>query len=81
VLVTRVQGSTDVITSGKNGVLVPPADPSALTQALLALLQHPENWAALGQTARQTVLEDYTIERISQQYEQLFLHESGVVSE
>jgi glycosyltransferase involved in cell wall biosynthesis len=80
VLVTRVQGSTDVITSGKNGVLVPPADPSALTQALLALLQHPENWAALGQTARQTVLEDYTIERISQQYEQLFLHESGVVS-
>jgi len=81
VLVTRVQGSTDVISSGKNGVLVPPADPSALTQALLALLDHPENWAVLGQAARQTVLEAYTIERISQQYEQLFLHESGVVSE
>lgn len=81
VLVTRVQGSTDVITSGKNGVLVPPANPEALTSALLALLVQPETWIPLGQAARQTVLETYTIDKISRQYEQLFLRECGVDSE
>ena len=49
--------------------------------ALIDLLQHPERWAALGQAARQTVLDSYTIERIAQQYERLFLRENGVESE
>ena len=58
-----------------------PADPEALTRALLSLLEQPETWESLGQAARQTVLESYTIEQVSQQYEDLFLRESGVDSE
>ena len=74
-LVTQVQGSTDVVTSGKNGILFPPADPDALAEALLLLLEHPETWQALGTAARQTVLESYTIDRIARKYEKLFLAE------
>jgi len=78
VVVTEVQGSIDVIESGKNGLLVPAADSDALTQVLCSLLAQPEKWESLGESARQTVLDSYTIDRISQRYEKLFFAEHGV---
>jgi len=69
---TRVQGATDVILSGKNGILVPIGNSDALAQELISLICQPETWDVLGQAARRTVLESYTIDKIARQYEQLF---------
>jgi glycosyltransferase involved in cell wall biosynthesis len=76
-VVTEVQGSIDVIESGINGILVPAADSGALAQALCSLLAQPEKWEPLGEAARQTVLDEYTIDQVSQQYETLFFAERG----
>jgi glycosyltransferase involved in cell wall biosynthesis len=77
-IITEVQGSKDVIESGINGLLVPAADPVALAQAVCLLLSQPEIWGSLGESARQTVVDSFTIEQISQQYEKLFFAEHGV---
>ncbi|MFN8454687.1 MAG: glycosyltransferase family 4 protein [Anaerolineae bacterium] len=63
VVASEVGGIPDVIRSAENGVLVPPGEVNVLAEAISELLQSPERRAALGQAARQTVLEQFTPER------------------
>lgn len=63
VVATEVGGIPDVIRPGENGVLVPPGEVNALAAAISELIQSPERRAALGQAARQTILEQFTPER------------------
>lgn len=56
----------DLIQSGINGILVPPGDPAALSQALENLLTDPELRGRLGRAARQTVLAQYTWDAVVQ---------------
>jgi glycosyltransferase involved in cell wall biosynthesis len=48
---------------GDAGLLVPPADPAALTQALRDLLDHPEKAAALGRAGYDRVQKHFTWEQ------------------
>ncbi len=52
-----VGGVREWIDHGRNGVLVPPADPSALAEALAGLLRQPENVRRMGEAARQKALQ------------------------
>ena len=52
-----VGGVRDWIDHGRNGLLVPPADPSALAQVLAGLLRQPETVRLMGEAARQKALE------------------------
>ena len=52
VVVTRVGGMTDLVRDGETGLVVPPADPSALGDALMRLLSDPALRADLGRAAR-----------------------------
>jgi glycosyltransferase involved in cell wall biosynthesis len=52
---TRVSGSEDLIVNGASGLLVPPEDPAALSQALLTLLGDTVRARALGMAARERV--------------------------
>ena len=45
---SRIAGYSDVITDGRDGVLVPPADPQALAEELQLLWHEPERRAAMG---------------------------------
>jgi glycosyltransferase involved in cell wall biosynthesis len=49
---TRVGAIPELVRDGVTGLLVPPADPRALTGAIQRLLDAPELAAALGQSAR-----------------------------
>lgn len=51
---TDVGGLSDLITSGQDGILVPPKDPAALTDALRALCQDAGTRAKIGAHARET---------------------------
>jgi glycosyltransferase involved in cell wall biosynthesis len=62
-LATAVGGAPDLITPGKNGLLVPAGDRAALTTALLELLAEPERRVRMGEAARARVIADYSLQR------------------
>jgi len=70
----RGQGIAEVIRHGSNGWLVGPDNPSELADGLNSLLGNRLLREHIGQTARQTILQSYTIEhqamRLRQTYEE-----------
>lgn len=72
-VVTNVEGVDEIITDQQNGLVVPVADPLALADALVTVLQDSELRARLGRSARQLVEAEYTVDQMCLQYEALFL--------
>jgi glycosyltransferase involved in cell wall biosynthesis len=60
VVATTVGGVPEVVKSGVNGLLVPPADETALADAIATLIHSPELRARLGTHARETIERGYT---------------------
>jgi glycosyltransferase involved in cell wall biosynthesis len=54
-VVSRVGGLTDIVLEGETGLVVPPADSSALAAALLRLLEDPDYATRLGRNGRARV--------------------------
>lgn len=61
-------GLRDIVSDGKTGALVPPADPAALAAALDALLARPDQGAALGAAGRLHALETWAPRAVAQRY-------------
>lgn len=64
VVATRVGGVPDAVVHGETGLLVPPADPAALTTALGELLENPGRAAALGAAGRLRAEALYHVDRV-----------------
>jgi glycosyltransferase involved in cell wall biosynthesis len=63
-------GPREAITDGRDGILVPPGDVAAMTEALLALVEDPARRRRLGEAARRTA-GDYTLDAIGARWEAL----------
>ena len=55
VVATDVGGAREILEDGVTGLIVPPADPAALSSAILALLAVRQRARAMGQRAREIV--------------------------
>ena len=73
VVATRVGGIPEILQSGEEGVLVPPQDSAALAQAILFLLHDPKNASRLGARAAEKVRRDFTLVRMIDLHESLYL--------
>jgi glycosyltransferase involved in cell wall biosynthesis len=62
VVASAVGGIPEVITSGVDGLLVPPADPAALGAAIGSLLRDPASRERLGEAGFRTVAERFSID-------------------
>jgi glycosyltransferase involved in cell wall biosynthesis len=62
VVATTVGGIPEVITSGVDGLLVPPEDPAALASAIERLLNDPSLRGRIGEAGYRTVAERYSID-------------------
>ena len=62
VVASTIGGSPELIRDGENGRLVPPADPHALADAILALLREPERARAMARAGQAMVQSQYTID-------------------
>lgn len=62
VVSTDVGAIPEQVVEGVTGLLVPPEDPRALTQALSRLIAHPSERQAMGAAGRQLYLRRYSIE-------------------
>jgi colanic acid/amylovoran biosynthesis glycosyltransferase len=60
---TTIAAIPELIRDGENGLLVPPANPQALRDALSRLAHDPELRSKLGRKARATVEADYNLAR------------------
>ena len=60
VVCSNVGGIPEIIEHGKDGILVPPKDPAALSAALLRLINDPEYSAYLGRNARKKIEERFS---------------------
>jgi glycosyltransferase involved in cell wall biosynthesis len=63
VVATAVGGTPEVIVDGETGLLVAPGDPAALASAVIRLLDRRDLAARLGRSARERVVERYSISR------------------
>ena len=52
----------EIVEDGHTGLLVPPNDPSALIDAIVSLLTHPERARGFGEAARRRSCESFGID-------------------
>jgi L-malate glycosyltransferase len=73
VVATTVGGNPEAVEDGVTGLLVPPRDPGALAQAICRFLDSPELASRFGQAGRERVLDRFSLERMVQETESLYL--------
>ncbi len=71
VVATRVGGNGEVVQQGR-GILVPPGDEEALTAAIERLLRDAAMRRSLAENARKFARENFTLERMTRQHEELY---------
>jgi glycosyltransferase involved in cell wall biosynthesis len=64
VVATRVGGLPDLIDDHRTGRLVPLRNAEALASAIVDLLRSPETMRELGQNARESVRQRFTVKRL-----------------
>ncbi|HEY1678890.1 MAG TPA: glycosyltransferase [Candidatus Sulfotelmatobacter sp.] len=69
---TRVGGTVEIISDGKNGLLVPAGDSSVLAGALLRLLRDPALAAEVGRNGREFVASRFSFERMIESTDRLY---------
>jgi len=62
VVASRVGGVPEFVEDGRNGLLVPPDDPAALSDAILRLLRNPERAMELARAGQRTA-DGFTLDR------------------
>jgi glycosyltransferase involved in cell wall biosynthesis len=65
VVATRAGGPVEIICQGQTGALVPPAAPTALAQAILAIIAEPDRARQMGVHGRQRYLARFTAARMA----------------
>ena len=77
VVATDVRGNSDVIVSGKTGLLVPKKEPSALANAIICLLENLDLRERLAKNARKLIEEEFTWEKVADRVVEAYLKAIG----
>ena len=72
VVASAVGGIVEVVEDGKTGLLVPPARPDALAEALNRVLANPELAREMGQAGRRRVEAQFAWASIAERTEQVY---------
>lgn len=70
---TSVGGVPEVVRHGTNGLLVPAGRPNLLAEAVRQLITSPALRADCGRAARQTVIDDFSLQRMTRQLERMYV--------
>jgi glycosyltransferase involved in cell wall biosynthesis len=73
VVVTRSGGPQEIVEDNQSGFLVPAADTGAMASKICDLLQYPDKASILGRNARKTVESKFSLVKMVQEYESLYL--------
>jgi glycosyltransferase involved in cell wall biosynthesis len=78
VVMTDVGGARELVTSGREGFVVPPRDAGAIVAASVPLLEDPVKRAAFAEAARQRALQ-FSLERMVSATESVYAQVLGAV--
>lgn len=73
VVATAVGGTPTIITDGENGYLVKSNDIESYSECLGKLLESSDDRARMGQNARKHILANWSLSRMTKEYEELYL--------
>jgi glycosyltransferase involved in cell wall biosynthesis len=73
IVTTDVQGAGEAVRDGREGLVVPRRDPTALAEAILTLARDRELAARLGGAARERFLAEFTADQMIDRTEALYL--------
>ncbi len=72
IVATRIDGITEQITDGVEGILVPPREPIALADAINKVIENKEFARSLGLAARKKVEKEFTVEKMIDETENVY---------
>jgi glycosyltransferase involved in cell wall biosynthesis len=81
IVATDVGGNGEIVHDGITGCLVPPRNPRALSDAVIALLHEPQRARALGDAARAWVELNGSLETMAKRYAEVYLGSTSGSSE
>lgn len=73
IIATNINGITEQITDGVNGILVPPKDPAALAKSVIRVLNDRDYARSLGLLAREKVEQEFSVEKMVAETEKVYL--------
>jgi len=71
IIATDVSGSQEIIKNGITGLLVPPKSSQSLADAIVEMLNHPDQAHEMAENARQ-LAQQYTIQNATQKYSEIY---------
>jgi glycosyltransferase involved in cell wall biosynthesis len=72
VVATDIGGNRELVDHGKTGLMIPMRNPQSLADAILTYLSQQDLARAMGERARQMVHTRFSLDRMVQEYEQLY---------
>ena len=73
IIATNIDGITEQITDGINGILTPPKDSSAIAQAIITLINNRGKAKAMGLAARKKVEQEFSVDKMVAETEKVYL--------
>lgn len=68
----EINSIPELVADGSNGIIVPPADPEKLAQAILEILQNRDKRREFGREARRRAVEEFSLDRLAESTERLY---------
>lgn len=72
IVATDIPGNRDLVQDGREALLVPPANPDALTAGITRILSQPSLAAHLAQGARRRAENEFSLDQCLREHERLF---------
>ena len=73
IIATNIDGITEQITDGVDGILVPPKNPSALAKAVIRVLNDKETARNMGLAARKKVEQEFSVGKMVAETEKVYM--------
>ena len=72
IVATNTSSIPEIVEDGRSGILVPPENAEAISNALSKLISEPELRKIFGKEGQKIVMEKFTTERMINDYEKIF---------
>lgn len=74
VVATKIRGCREAVVPGETGLLVPPRDAAALTDAVAHMLDHPDQAVQMGQAGRERTVRLYDQKLVQKRFADIVAH-------